>query len=201
MDVAGGDEGVDARAGGLLDRLPGAVDIAWRGAGKRTDRRALDGAGDLSHGFKVAPGSDGKARLDHVDTQARELQGDLDLLLRVERDPGRLLAVAQGRIEDQYSVRFGVLAHVTPSGSRLELFSCGVRPRPAAGVLFPPRGEEKERARSASAWWRLEVARCFGTAGPDGPLTCAAEKQHVRGSVAAAARDASRPTDLCAATS
>ncbi len=42
----------------------------------------------------------GKPASIDVDAQARELLGDFDLLLGVERDPGRLLAVAQGRIED-----------------------------------------------------------------------------------------------------
>ena len=36
--------------------------------------------------------------------QARQLVGDLELLGGVQRDAGRLLAVAQRRVEDQYSV-------------------------------------------------------------------------------------------------
>ena len=42
----------------------------------------------------------GKARLDDVHAQPRELVGDLQLLLAVQRDAGRLLAVAQRRVED-----------------------------------------------------------------------------------------------------
>src|SRR5207302_11041769 len=87
---------------------------------------------------------DGKACLDHVHPEARELQRNLDLFLRVERDAGRLLAVAQGRVEDQYSVGFSLLGHVTPSDLDWNSSRAGVRPRPAAGVLFPPRGEEKK---------------------------------------------------------
>ena len=42
----------------------------------------------------------GKPGLDHVDAEPGELLRDLDLLLRVQRDAGRLLAVAQRRVED-----------------------------------------------------------------------------------------------------
>ena len=53
-----------------------------------------------SHRLEVARRGDREARLDHVDAQARELLRDLDLLLRVQRDAGRLLAVPQRRVED-----------------------------------------------------------------------------------------------------
>ena len=56
--------------------------------------------GDRLDGLEVAGRGDREAGLDHVDAEAGELLRDLDLLLRVQRDAGRLLAVAQGRIED-----------------------------------------------------------------------------------------------------
>ena len=74
--------------------------------------------------------------------QARELVGDLELLAGVERDAGRLLAVAQRRVEDQYSV--GVHVVLSLSASSCGFFSgwvCGSRGRHA---LFPPKGEEKK---------------------------------------------------------
>jgi hypothetical protein len=40
--------------------------------------------------------------------EPRELQGDLELLLRVERDARRLLAVAQGGVEDVDAVGVGL---------------------------------------------------------------------------------------------
>jgi len=47
---------------------------------------------------------DREAGLDDVHAEPRELLGDLELLGGVQRDAGRLLAVAQRRVEDQYSV-------------------------------------------------------------------------------------------------
>jgi hypothetical protein len=49
---------------------------------------------------------DREAGLDDVDAQPVELAGDLDLLLRVQRDAGRLLAVPERRVEDTDGVRF-----------------------------------------------------------------------------------------------
>ena len=93
-------------------------------------------------GLEVAGRGDREAGLDDVDAQARELVGDLELLAGVERDAGRLLAVAQRRVEDQYSVGVHVVLSlsVRPAG----FFSgwvCGSRGRHA---LFPPKGEEKK---------------------------------------------------------
>jgi hypothetical protein len=68
------------------------------------DDRSMDLARDGLDGLEVAGRGDREARLDDVDAQARELVGDLELLGRVERDAGRLLAVAQRGVEDQYSV-------------------------------------------------------------------------------------------------
>ena len=52
-------------------------------------------AGDRLDRLEVAGRGDREAGLDHVDAEPRELLGDLDLLLGVERDARRLLAVAQ----------------------------------------------------------------------------------------------------------
>ena len=59
-----------------------------------------DLAGDRLHGLEVARRGDREAGLDDVDAQARELVRDLELLGRVQRDARRLLAVAQGGVED-----------------------------------------------------------------------------------------------------
>ena len=100
VDVGGRDEGVDPRALGILDRAPGGVDVGLVGAGEAADDRALDLARDRLDGLEVAGRGDREAGLDHVDAQPRELLGDLELLLGVQRDPGRLLAVAKRRVED-----------------------------------------------------------------------------------------------------
>src|SRR6185503_3779267 len=75
------------------------------------------------------------------------------LLARVERDAGRLLAVAQRRVEDQYSVRVllngrHVVVHLW--WLVLRFFSVGLR-LPAAATRYSPRGG---RRRSRRASWR-----------------------------------------------
>ena len=79
---------------------PGRVDVGLVGAREAADHRPLDRARDRLDRLEVARRGDREAGLDHVDAEARELLGDLDLLLRVERDPGGLLAVAERRVED-----------------------------------------------------------------------------------------------------
>ena len=150
VDVARRDEGVYARALGVLDRVPGGVDVLEAGAREPADDRSVHLASYGLDGFEVARRGDREAGLDDVHAQARELLGDLQLLLLVERDPGRLLAVAQRRVEDLYSPRFapalgGVLGHVVPFSAppRSPLVS-RLRGRHA---LFPPKGEEEKSKR------------------------------------------------------
>ena len=83
---------------------------------------------DRLDGLEVALARDREPGLDHVDPEARELLGDLELLAHVERDAGRLLAVPQGRVEDQH-LSIGV-----PLGSSV------VR-RGFSGNQKPPRPE------------------------------------------------------------
>src|SRR5581483_6716108 len=81
------------------------------------------------------------------DPQAGELLGDLQLLLRVERDARRLLAVTQRRVEDQYAVGIVRWCHVAFFlGSNSQDFFSDVisRLRAAAHALFPLAGEEKK---------------------------------------------------------
>src|SRR5205814_8582177 len=103
VDVARRDEGVDARALRVADGVPGRLDVLLAGPRQPADDRALDFARDRLHGLEVAGRGDREAGLDDVRAQPRELVRDLDLLHAVERDAGRLLAVAQGRVEDSYS--------------------------------------------------------------------------------------------------
>ena len=60
--------------------------------------------GDGLDGLEVALAGDREAGLDDVDAEAGQLLGDLELLALVERDAWRLLAVAQGRVEDDQPV-------------------------------------------------------------------------------------------------
>jgi hypothetical protein len=51
--------------------------------------------------LEVAGRGDREARLDHVDAEPLELLGDLRLLVRLQRDAGRLLAVPKRGVEDR----------------------------------------------------------------------------------------------------
>ena len=71
---------------------------------------------------------------DHVkifDTTLRELLGDLELLSHVEGDPGRLLAVSQGRVEDLHMLSHHALVSLV-SGNEKPPRPEGTRRRPRA---------------------------------------------------------------------
>ena len=60
----------------------------------------MDGSRDGAHALEVSRRGPCEARLDDVHPEALELLGDLCLLVRLQDDAGRLLSVAQRRIED-----------------------------------------------------------------------------------------------------
>jgi hypothetical protein len=100
VDVAGGQEDVDAgRHLGPLEGLGGALDVERRAAGQR---RHLDRdlAADLLHRLEVAGRGDREPGLHHVHPQLRQLVGQAQLLGHGHAAAGRLLAVAQGGVED-----------------------------------------------------------------------------------------------------
>ena len=145
VDVRGRDEGVDARAFGVLERSPGGVDVTGESACEPRDHRPVDLARDGLDRLEVARRGDREAGLDHVHAETRELLCDLELLLRVQRDARRLLAVAQRRVEDDYSVRVLRRRHAHVSFALVQrLLGLGSRLHAAAGALFPPEGEEKK---------------------------------------------------------
>ncbi len=65
--------------------------------------RRADRVGDAGDGLGIAERGGGEAGLDHIDAELLQLARDDDLLLHVHRRAGRLLAVAQRRVEDLYS--------------------------------------------------------------------------------------------------
>src|SRR5207253_2095636 len=134
VNVAGRDEGVDARALRILDRVPGRVDVLLGRARQAADHGAFDLARDRLHRLEVTRRGDREPGLDHVHAQARELVGDLELLLLVERYARRLLAVAQGGVEDQDAIC---------------LRSAGARRAGGAGSFI---GAHVVRAPSLSRW-------------------------------------------------
>src|SRR5262249_41432454 len=108
VDVRGRDEGMDPRLGRVLDGLPAAVDVGEPHPGEATDRwrawQRADLLGDLPRRLEVLLRGDGKAGLDDVHVQPRELPGHLQLFHRVHRKPGRLLAVTERGVEDDDAV-------------------------------------------------------------------------------------------------
>ena len=116
VDRAGGDNDVETGASCVGERFDGRVDVLERGAGERGDGGVLDGLGDGPDAFEVAGRRDREASLDHVDAEALELGGDLDLLVWLQRDARRLLAVAKGCVEDR-----------DPAGRQLDSSSSGLQ--------------------------------------------------------------------------
>ena len=157
VDVAGRDERVHARAVGVADGLGGTFDVGGVGAGQAGDDRAVHLAGDRAYRLEVTRGRDRESSLDHVHAEARQLLGDLQLLVRVQRDARRLLAVSQRRVEDDDPV--GV--HGTAPFLNLSCFFSGVSSRLAAAhALVPPRGEEKKKGEAAERHECRERSSC-----------------------------------------
>ena len=73
-------------------------------SGRQRASAAIDGrlhlAGDVADGLEVVLGGDREAGLDDVDAELVERSGEAELLLVAEREAGGLLAVAEGRVED-----------------------------------------------------------------------------------------------------
>ena len=95
---------MDAGAGGGFDTAGGGFDVFALAAGERGDdggvRRRTDLAGDEADGFGVALGGDGEACLQDIDTEGGDLVGQAQLLAAMHGASGRLLAVAEGGVEE-----------------------------------------------------------------------------------------------------
>ena len=100
---AGGNEGVDTRRTRAFEGFGSAGDIAVIGARQRADGRILDGVSNCLHSIKVAVGTGCKTGLDHIHLEAFELAGNAQFFITRHGSSGRLLAVAQGGVEnDQF---------------------------------------------------------------------------------------------------
>ncbi len=106
MDGAGGEKDVDPRRRGLLERLPGPIDVGVVGAGEAANGRAADVRGDIADRFEIARRSDREPGLDHVDPQVPQGLGDLHFLGQIHARARRLLAVAERGVEDSDHSRF-----------------------------------------------------------------------------------------------
>ncbi len=115
MNVGSGKKHVDARPGRSLQRLPGPLDVRRAGPRQAGNDGPPNGRGNGLHRGKVAFRGDGEAGLDDVHAQPVELVRQAQLFLHVHAAPGRLLAVAQGRVEyrDPCSFHAEALLHGT----------------------------------------------------------------------------------------
>jgi hypothetical protein len=102
VDIGGRDEDVDPGPRRGAQRLSREIDIFVDAACQRGEHRAAHLGRDLVHAPVVACRRRRKARLDDVHVQGVELPGQLQFLFGRHRVAGRLLAVAQGGIEDDH---------------------------------------------------------------------------------------------------
>ena len=126
----GGQKGVYARASGVTDGLPGAIDVGLHAPGQPGDFGLSDQSGDGLHGLEVALAGGRKARFDAVHAQHFQLAGQAQFFLKVHGRAGALFAVAQRRVEDKNAV-----AH---AGLRIGLrMLCKNGTKPAERGLVP----------------------------------------------------------------
>ena len=105
VDIARGDEGVDAMADRRSHRLGAGLDVTGGGPGQPADHRTIGAAhlgGDALHRLEITAAGEGEPRLDDIDPQTGELLGDRQLLVQVQAGPRRLLTIPQGGVEDQH---------------------------------------------------------------------------------------------------
>ncbi len=128
--------------------------------GERADGAVLDRRGDRLDRVEVAVRAGREAGFDHVDLHPLELLRDADLLFLRHRRAGRLLAVTQGRVENDQFV-----CHVrSPVGRLLSKFGVAMRKKYGkrnSGVCATAGdaeqqtrqtgGENDQRGRRASA--------------------------------------------------
>jgi len=105
MQRAGGKEQVDARAARLFQRPCGGVDVARQAAREAAHGGVHQRARDLGDGGEVIRRGLRKTGFEHVDAERLQRLRHAQLGAAVEREAGRLFAVAQGGVEDAY-VRF-----------------------------------------------------------------------------------------------
>lgn len=113
MDLAGSNEGVDARLPRVSHGFPGGVDVPLVASREPADDRHMalfpDGRvphldGDGSHGVEVVGRGGREARLNDVDAEAGELARDDELLGTGHGGPRGLLPVAERGVEDAHVV-------------------------------------------------------------------------------------------------
>ena len=99
---------MDALALGRLDRLGTTVDVVEGGAREAAHDGILGALGDLVDRGEVAIRGDRESRLDDVDAHLVEQFCDFELFLVRHGRARALLAVAQGRVEDNDAILLGL---------------------------------------------------------------------------------------------
>ena len=105
MDRTRGQEHVDARFRRHFHGTPDLVDVLAVATRESGNDRALHFPGDLVHRLPVAPRGGRETGFDHVHAEFRQRTGQSQLLGLRHAAAGRLLAVAQRRVKNQYAVR------------------------------------------------------------------------------------------------
>jgi hypothetical protein len=101
---AGGDKGVNARPWGVVERPGGALHVQRAAARQRRHPGLRELAADGSHGLEIAIRSDGKTGFQKVDAQLHQFARHPQFLRNRHAAPGRLLPIAQRRVEYPYAV-------------------------------------------------------------------------------------------------
>ena len=89
---------------GVLQRLGGALHVQRAAARQRGHLRPRELAADRVDGFEIAFGGDREAGLQNVHAEFHQLARHPQLLGHGHAAAGRLLAVAQRRVENVYAV-------------------------------------------------------------------------------------------------
>ena len=84
---------------GVLDRLPGAVDVVGIAASDGADLGGMDVARDQADRLELWLAGDGEAAVERVEAHLGQRLRDLQLLLGEVVDARRLLAIAQRGLE------------------------------------------------------------------------------------------------------
>src|SRR5213083_1529949 len=120
---------MDALIHSWLDRTPALIDIVLIGARQAADHRAIAGANflcDRVDRVPIARRCSWEASLHNIDLEACQLPCDLELLIFGHRAARRLLAIAQGRVENTYVIGYVRLHSITPD-CRLQIANWMIR--------------------------------------------------------------------------
>ena len=108
MDRRGGDKGVDAALLGVTHGFAGAIDIGADGTSQASDAGALDMLGDGDHGLEVTHRSNRETGFDNIDAHFVQRVCNLQLFFQRHGGAGRLLAIAQGGVENEDAFFIGI---------------------------------------------------------------------------------------------